>query len=398
MRVGQHPRMVGQHKTEWWVNMEQNLQFMTLSPTPLGYIKQFDSVRAIAVILVIIAHWFPGGISSDFSFGAIGVDIFFSLSGFLITRILIAERLQFQNKNNKNTRLNVIKNFMIRRSLRIFPIYYLLLVLLIVFKDAFPNPVSLDWAWYFFYLQNILFHINQSWPGGKLSHLWSLAVEEQFYLLWPWIILFLPLKWLLKAIILFFLIGIISVNFSSFFGTSSGTDLLTTSCMQAFTAGGIVAYFHIQKENIFYRFKNYFIISGITAFVYLVFVLFKLSPSFIDIRTNISIVMIGLLTGIIYNKKRFLFVLILENRILISIGKISYGVYLFHNFVPTLLNAFLHWLEKKSIYINILVYEDDLCNQNNLFYAFSSLILLFICYLSFYFFERPINKLKINFL
>ncbi|MCF8342333.1 MAG: acyltransferase family protein [Chitinophagaceae bacterium] len=77
---------------------------MTLSPTPLGYIKQFDSVRAIAVILVIIAHWFPGGISSDFSFGAIGVDIFFSLSGFLITRILIAERLQFQNKNNKNTR------------------------------------------------------------------------------------------------------------------------------------------------------------------------------------------------------------------------------------------------------------------------------------------------------
>ena len=371
---------------------------MTLSPTPLGYIKQFDSVRAIAVILVIIAHWFPGGISSDFSFGAIGVDIFFSLSGFLITRILIAERLQFQNKNNKNTRLNVIKNFMIRRSLRIFPIYYLLLVLLIVFKDAFPNPVSLDWAWYFFYLQNILFHINQSWPGGKLSHLWSLAVEEQFYLLWPWIILFLPLKWLLKAIILFFLIGIISVNFSSFFGTSSGTDLLTTSCMQAFTAGGIVVYFHIQKENIFYRFKNYFIISGITAFVYLVFVLFKLSPSFIDIRTNISIVMIGLLTGIIYNKKRFLFVLILENRILISIGKISYGVYLFHNFVPTLLNAFLHWLEKKSIYINILVYEDDLCNQNNLFYAFSSLILLFICYLSFYFFERPINKLKINFL
>lgn len=371
---------------------------MTLFPKQLTYIKEFDSIRAIAVLLVILAHWFPGGITSSFSFGAIGVDIFFSLSGFLITKILILERLQSQNINNKNTRLNVIKNFMIRRSLRIFPIYYLLLVLLIVFKDVFPNPVRPDWAWYFFYLQNILFHINQSWPGGKLSHLWSLAVEEQLYFLWPWVILFLPLKWLLKIIMLIFLIGIISVNFSSIFGTSLGTDLLPTSCMHAFAAGGIIAYFQIQKKNQFNRNKYIFIFAGLISFFYLLLVFFKVFPLLIDIRTIISIVMIGLLTAIIFKKKRFYYVLFLENRILISIGKISYGIYLFHNFIPTLLNGFLHWLEKKSIFINIIVHKNNLYEQNNIFYAFSFLILIIICYTSFYIFERPINNLKNNFL
>jgi peptidoglycan/LPS O-acetylase OafA/YrhL len=164
--------------------------------TPLGYVRQLDGIRAVAVLLVIVSHWFPGDVVGKFGFGAIGVDIFFVLSGFLITRILIVERLNFEINPSTHSRLKAIRNFMVRRSLRIFPIYYLLLVLLILFKDQFPNPVSLDWKWYFFYLQNILFYINKTWPGGKLSHLWSLAVEEQFYLFWPWIILFVSQRWL----------------------------------------------------------------------------------------------------------------------------------------------------------------------------------------------------------
>ena len=152
---------------------------------PLGYIKQLDGIRAIAVLLVIVSHWFPGGFASRYVLGSIGVDIFFVLSGFLITRILIAERLKFSAAPSTYSRLKSIKNFMVRRSLRIFPIYYLLLILLVLCANQFPNPVAQDWKWYFFYLQNILFYINQGWPGGKLSHLWSLAVEEQFYLFWP---------------------------------------------------------------------------------------------------------------------------------------------------------------------------------------------------------------------
>jgi peptidoglycan/LPS O-acetylase OafA/YrhL len=370
---------------------------MTLFSKQLAYVKEFDSIRAIAVLLVILAHWFPGGITSSFSFGPIGVDIFFTLSGFLISRILIVERVKYETSNNKTSRLNSIKNFMIRRSLRIIPIYYLLLFLLIFFNDVFSNPVKQDWKWYFFYLQNILFHLNNAWPGGKLSHLWSLAVEEQFYLFWPWLILFFPLKWLLEAIITCFFIGFISVNFLFFSDTSFNSDILTSSCIHAFAAGGIIAYFQIQKENQFYRNKNIFIITGLISFFYLLVVIFKIFPPLIDIRTIISIVMIGLLTAIIFNKKRFYFLLFLENKILISIGKISYGVYLFHNFIPTLLNAFLHWLEKKSIFLKFIIYKSNLCNQNILFYIFSFLILISICYISFYFFERPINKLKFKY-
>jgi peptidoglycan/LPS O-acetylase OafA/YrhL len=128
--------------------------------------------------------------------------------------------------------------------------------MLIVFKDQFPNPVSLNWEWYFFYLQNILFYIKQAWPGGKLSHLWSLAVEEQFYLFWPWIILFVSQKWLLKIMLSFFFIGIACVYLLPVLKPGYNADLLTPSCMQAFAAGGILAYCHIFKKNIFSSYKN----------------------------------------------------------------------------------------------------------------------------------------------
>lgn len=362
--------------------------------TPLAYIRQLDGIRAIAVIFVILSHWFPGGIAGKFGLGAIGVDIFFVLSGFLITRILIVERLKYELEPFAYSRLKGIKNFIVRRSLRIFPIYYLLLFMLVIFTKQFPNPVSQDWEWYFFYLQNILFFINQAWPGGKLSHLWSLAVEEQFYFFWPWLIMFVSQKWMLKLMIFSFLIGIASVYYLTKIDGDAMAEVSTPTCMQAFAAGGILAYFHVKKESEFHKLKYHFLIPGLISFAYLILGLNGFLPLLVDLRTIISIFMVGLISAILINPNSLFPSKILGNPVLVFLGKISYGVYLFHNFIPILLNSLLHLLGKKNIVIFFLLYNPNLDKQSILFYFISFIILLIISITSFYLFESKIQKFK----
>jgi peptidoglycan/LPS O-acetylase OafA/YrhL len=127
--------------------------------------------------------------------GSVGVDLFFVLSGYLITGILLDTR----------GAPNYFRRFYVRRALRIFPLYY---ASLIFFFHVWPlldmppnisiNPRSLpegqpwvDEPWYWLYAPNILFALRGQWGG--LSHYWSLAVEEQFYLIWPFLIYFVPI-------------------------------------------------------------------------------------------------------------------------------------------------------------------------------------------------------------
>src|SRR5258706_16450661 len=100
----------------------------------MRYIKQLDSVRAIAVLLVIISHWIPPYyLINKIPNGGLGVDTFFVLSGFLITWILLSNRQKAEQEDI--LKRSVIKNFYIRRTLRIFPIYYLVLILLLIFHS-----------------------------------------------------------------------------------------------------------------------------------------------------------------------------------------------------------------------------------------------------------------------
>ncbi len=362
--------------------------------TPLGYIRQLDGIRAIAVLFVVVSHWLPGSILSRFGFGPIGVDIFFVLSGFLITRILIVDRLKFSASPLAYSKLNSIKNFMVRRALRIFPIYYLLLILLVLFTNLLPNPVAQNWEWYFFYLQNILFYIKQEWPGGKLSHLWSLAVEEQFYLFWPWLILFVSQKWMLKIMVLSFLIGIASVYCLPTLRGGAMAEVLTPTCMQAFASGGILAYFHIEKGSEFHQLKYHFLIPGLLSFSYLILGMNGFLPILVDLRTIVSVFMVGLISVILINPNSFLLSMILSNPVLVFFGKISYGIYLFHNFIPLLLNSLLHLLAKKNMVFLLLTYSPKLNEQSNLFYLISLIIVVIISSLSFFLFESKIQKFK----
>lgn len=270
----------------------------------------------------------------------------------------------------------------------------MLLVLLIVFKEQLPNPVSLDWKWYFFYLQNILFYINQAWPGGKLSHLWSLAVEEQFYLFWPWLILFVSQKWMLRLILLSFLIGIASVCFFPTLFRGSMTEVLTPTCMQAFASGGILAYFHFKKGGEFHQLKYHFLIPGLMSFAYLILGLNGFLPLLVDFRTIISIFMVGLIAAILINPNFFISSKILGNPGLVFLGKISYGVYLFHNFVPLLVNSLLHYLDKHHLSFSVIKYNEHLYDLGFLFYFFCFIVLICFSTLIFTTYEKRFQKFK----
>ena len=159
------------------------------------HIPQLDGVRGVA-ILVVLAHNLHGFTSPPFSsltrFGWMGVDLFFVLSGFLITGILL------DTKSSKN----YFRNFYARRSLRIWPLYYSILVLMFVAVPLIrPQNAaeifhrSQPWWSYPFFLQNFLVG-EPSASAGPLGVTWSLAVEELFYLGWPLFVRFFSAKWL----------------------------------------------------------------------------------------------------------------------------------------------------------------------------------------------------------
>jgi peptidoglycan/LPS O-acetylase OafA/YrhL len=195
----------------------------------MTYIKQLDSLRAIAVILVVINHWVPSShIINKLPNGAIGVDIFFVLSGFLISKIL------FDSRNNVDLitipKSVLIKNFYVRRALRIFPIYYLTIFTLLFFSKSTGTDIASSFVYFATYTSNFYFFNIKDWDG-MISHLWSLAVEEQFYLIWPGIIFYTKKKYFIYVISGVILIGILSQYLLQNVEMST---LLTFTCFHAF--------------------------------------------------------------------------------------------------------------------------------------------------------------------
>lgn len=177
-----------------------------------------DGLRGLAVLLVILYHGITvssgtvhDGLYRAATFGWVGVDLFFVLSGFLITGVLCDTRHD----------ANYFGNFFIRRALRIFPLYYLALLVLLLCLPLVNAQAGDDLrrhqVWYWAYLVNIFESLHPFAPSvTRTGHFWSLAVEEQFYVFWPFVVLLLKprrLRWvclaaiaaapLLRAVLLF---------------------------------------------------------------------------------------------------------------------------------------------------------------------------------------------------
>lgn len=146
---------------------------------------QLDGLRCLAVLAVIWAHTMP--LAAAWA-GPYGVRLFFVLSAFLITGILLGYRDDV--RTGRHTLRSALRTFYMRRTLRIFPVYYVFLAVLWLI-DA--PAIRAEWPWHAFYLTNWFVVVRETSPP-VVAHLWSLAVEEQFYLAWPLLLLLAPAR------------------------------------------------------------------------------------------------------------------------------------------------------------------------------------------------------------
>lgn len=349
----------------------------------MKYYKQLDSLRAISIILVIIQHWYPETLVSKFFLpGMIGVNTFFVISGFLISDILIANRLIAEKRGIKKSK--VLFSFYIRRFLRIFPIYYLTLFFLLYINLFHIRDTQ--W-WYISYTMNWNMYLTNSWM--LFGHIWSLCVEEQFYLIWPLIMLFIPLKHLKKTILIILIISPVGRMITFLITKNDFVFALPISSFDGFCIGAILAYLYNFKikeveSSVFKR--RIRILSFISLFCLITILYFHYNNYF---STNIAayyfqVILFMSLLGycIVYyitqEVKGFLGYL-LQTRLLLFIGKISYSLYLFHNILEHVIGRFG--------FGEILPFK----GYYRLIYM---LILVFISTLSWYLFEKPINGLK----
>lgn len=218
------------------------------TPTPGTHIPALDGLRGLAIILVMLHHFSLYGdikptldidklITKITYAGWFGVDLFFVLSGFLITGILL------DTKESKS----YFRNFYMRRILRIFPLYYSVLIIffLVIPKIAVISPeyqsLLNNQAWYWSYLANVLIGLNGWSAYYGIDHFWSLAVEEQFYLFWPLVVYFCQRRTLLKLCIVIIVISLITRIGLGMVDYRLAAYVLTPARMDALAVGAFIA-------------------------------------------------------------------------------------------------------------------------------------------------------------
>lgn len=349
----------------------------------MTYIKQLDAFRFFGFFGVFITHLFrfEDPILARLPFGY-GVNLFFVLSGFLITKLLLEARF-----NSTLPSKTIIKNFYIKRSIRIFPIYFGTMLFLHLIQFQNYKEVA---AWVFTYTTNIYISLGLPYLGSY-NHLWSLAVEEQFYLIWPFIILFIPQRFLLKGIY-FILIASLLFKTMLFINKgvwSPGINASTISCMDAFGLGALIAYWNMfDKGFIKCLICNKTSILSVSL-VFIIFLIYPTVPQFpyigaIYSNFLFSVISFYLLLPATQDAYTGWFKKLIENKLIVHLGKISYGLYLYHFFMPDLYN----YLISKGVFGE---------QNREMRFIICFILCLIIAELSWYIIEKPFNKLKKNY-
>lgn len=301
---------------------------------------QLDGLRAIAVIGVLMHH--SMGWANQLQLGTLGVNLFFVLSGFLITGILLDARRKAEGEGYAQGK--VLAAFYARRFLRIFPPYYAVLAVAI----AIGMPAVRETAfWNLTYLSNWHQAGLSYMQGPPVAHLWTLAVEEQFYLMLPALVLFCPRKWLLPILGLAVLASpLVRLAIGShWYGAEWRAAEPTFSNFDTLGMGALLAYGRRESAAIsgwITRHGSNLLFAGLVMFpVAMACLLTHRGWRFQLVLLALSN---GLIFGWVVDRAAMGFGgavgRLLSWKPLRYIGTISYGIYLYHEFVGAQLTVF----------------------------------------------------------
>lgn len=308
----------------------------------LKYLKELDGIRAIAARMVMFFHFSAGIVSTDklllfikkiSIFGQTGVSLFFVLSGFLITRILLVSK----------DKTNYFYNFYIRRVLRIFPLYYLFLSIFYFLVPIFSKTPIVNFYnqfYYWIYMQDFAMTFN--WDSVGPLHFWSLAIEEHFYLFWPFLIYFFNTNKIIFSIIGLLLISVlvrvllISHHYEVFYFTFSRMDELAFGALLA-----ILEMKNILRTDNSKKFILLFIVVMVPTII-----IWSLNNASGNAILQIfkfillSVAFFSFIGYVVTSKESNLFKRFLKLKPFSFSGKISYGLYVYHPLCFFIFNKF----------------------------------------------------------
>lgn len=338
------------------------------------YFKNLYGLRFIASLIVMMYHFY-----GDFVIhGHYGVVLFFVLSGFLITFLLFEEKKEF-------TQINIFKFYM-RRALRIWPLYFLILFIsvgLYFYSNKNSNLITIV-PFYLFFLPNVAFALNLT-INKYSSILWSVGSEEQFYLFWPLIVNFFKKKGFLRLNLFFIVFFTFGPNIIDFFNHNFFSDsniiitiskILNRTGFNCIATGAVFAYIYKYKTKLlkFICQKNIQLLNFMLIVILLIFNTKKLLFKGVDDQIYALLFGILILNLAINNQSIFK----LENQILNYLGKISFGIYMYH----LLLIDFSFFIANK-ITIN-----------THVLFIMSLALTISVSSISYHFFEKPFLNLK----
>ena len=367
------------------------------------HIPILDGIRAYAILIVCIAHFFQvdelGLYDSHRYFGIFlfklsqvglkGVELFFILSGFLITRILIASKQSARYWTS----------FYARRFIRIFPLYYMVLAFSFI---VLPNLTVIDQAskgvienqiWLWTYTSNISQHLGFSvnWDSvgnfPSFGHFWSLCVEEHFYIFWPAIIYLLDGKRRTAIMWLFVIGSALSILLTNLYPNS--LSILTWSTLRysgILSLGGLVAVAYNSPTS-WYRISSIaekIVLPCASLFFLLHFIprryeILYISTYFASTLAFLAILIVSINNNRVAN-------ILFKHNCLYFVGKISYGLYVYHGLLRPYFKTYLYDNLLKSLNHGIIA---------SIVYTITAVFCsIIIAWLSWVYIEKPLLKLK----